>query len=96
MVGRTVTHSYSGLAKRRFPGLVNSVAVAYHSCLALPEAFTQLRAHLSWSMPTWEMDGEEEEVEGDRGAEAVHRHGQGAAAAHAAAHASTAAATAVI
>ena len=72
------------------------IALAYHLCLALPAAFTQPGDHLSWSSPTWEMDGEEEEVEGDRGAEAVHRHGQGAAAAHAAAHASTAAATAVI
>ena len=31
-----------GLAKRLSPGLVNFVtALAYHSCLALPAAFTQ-------------------------------------------------------
>ena len=36
-----------GSAKRRFPGLVNSVtAVAYHFCLDLPAAFTQLGVHL--------------------------------------------------
>ena len=35
-------------AKRRTPGLVNFVgAVAYHFCLALPEAFKQPRDHLS-------------------------------------------------
>ena len=37
----------TGSAKRLWPGLVNYVAaVAYHSCLALPAAFTQPRGHL--------------------------------------------------
>ena len=37
-----VIRSIQGSAKRRTPGLVNFViAVAYHSCLALPAAFTQ-------------------------------------------------------
>ena len=37
----------TGSAKRWFPGLVNFVtALAYHSCLALPAAFTQPRDHL--------------------------------------------------
>ena len=42
-----VTLCVQGSAKRRSPGLVNSVAaVAYHFCLALPAAFTQPGDHL--------------------------------------------------
>ena len=43
----SVKHVFTGLGKKRAPGLVNFVhAVAYHLCLALPLAITQPGARL--------------------------------------------------